>query len=83
MARGWESKSVEAQQEAADRTRKAGPSISRAEAERRASRETLILARTRARQDLDHARAAAHRAMLEATIAEIDRQIADLDARSG
>jgi hypothetical protein len=81
MARGWESKSVEAQQDAAaDRGSKAAK-ISAQESARLAERATLSLARTRALADLQAACAAAHRAMLEQAIADLDRRIAALDGR--
>jgi hypothetical protein len=76
MARGFESKQVEAQQEAAAARRPTGPPVDRAHAERAAERATLMLARTRALADLQRACAPAHRAMLE-------QAIADLDARLG
>ena len=78
MARGWESKAVEAQQEASHDKRKAA-AISPEEAARRTQRATLMLARTRALSDLQQACAAAHRAMLEQAIADLDRRIAALD----
>jgi hypothetical protein len=78
MARGWESKAVEAQQaEASIRTR-TGPPVSRDEASRRAQLATLALARAKAEADLRTATASAHRSMLEHAIADLDRQIADL-----
>ncbi|HUL75453.1 MAG TPA: hypothetical protein VLT86_20235 [Vicinamibacterales bacterium] len=74
MARGWESKSVEAQQ--ADRERHeptaSAPAIDPARA---AARRTLELARARAQSDLDAARHPAHRAMLEAAIRALDEQL--------
>jgi hypothetical protein len=80
MARGWESKAVEAQQqEAAERTPK-GPAPTAAELSRRDRRRTLELSRTRAVQDLDRACAPAHRRMLEDAIAALDRQIAELSS---
>jgi hypothetical protein len=79
MARGWESKSVEAQQDAAAAPRHTGPPVSREEAARRAQRGTLMLARTRMLADLQMACAAAHRAMLEQAIADLDRQLAALE----
>ena len=78
MARGWESKAIEAQQEAATDSRQSGPLISPAEAGRRAEYATLMLARTRALADLQAACVPAHRAMLEQAVAEIDRRIAAL-----
>jgi len=79
MARGWESKSVEAQQEAATESRQAPPVRSEQDVEKRTRRDTLKLARTRALSDLQRACAPAHRAMLEQAVAEIDRQLALLD----
>jgi hypothetical protein len=78
VARGWESKAVESQQEsaAAPSSRPAAPDPG--EARRRADRATLMLARTRALADLQHACAPAHRAMLEQAIAELDRRMAAL-----
>jgi hypothetical protein len=79
MARGWESKSVEAQQnEAAEGRRRSAP-VSADEIRRRTERATLMLARTRALSDLQHACAPAHRAMLEQAIADLDRRLAALE----
>ncbi|MGH9160632.1 MAG: hypothetical protein ACRD2X_11705 [Vicinamibacteraceae bacterium] len=71
MARGWESKSVEAQQQDAARGRS---SVAPEDPHRR----TLELARTRAMADLAVATVPAHRAMLEKLIAALDEQIAAL-----
>jgi len=78
MARGWESKSVEAQQDAAADARAAGPALTPEEAARQAERGTLMLARTRALADLQQACAPAHRAMLERAIADLDQRLAAL-----
>jgi hypothetical protein len=79
VARGFESKQVEAQQQdAATRKAQAGPAISREQAERAAQRATLMLARTRALADLQHACAPAHRSMLEQAIADLDARLAAL-----
>ena len=83
MARGWESKSIESQQDAAADARPvARPALTPEEAARRTKRDTLQLARLRALGDLQRACAPAHRAMLERAIADLDAQIAALD-RSG
>jgi len=79
MARGWESKSVEAQQDAASERKPKPSPVTPEESARRAQRATLSLARTRAMADLQTACAAAHRAMLEQAIADLDRRIAALD----
>jgi hypothetical protein len=78
MARGWESKSVEAQQEEASRTRPKGASPTPADLARGEQRRTLELTRKRMSDDLTRATAAAHRTMLEQAIASIDEQLAAL-----
>jgi hypothetical protein len=89
MARGWESKSVEAQQEATELTRggvsgggqgRTGLPLSEQDAAKRTRRDTLMLARTRALSDLQRACVPAHRSMLEQAIADLDRQLALLAA---
>ena len=79
MARGWESKAVEAQQEASSAERRARRRPMTAEdVAREAQRATLMLARTRALADLQVACAPAHRAMLEQALADLDRRLAQL-----
>lgn len=79
MARGFESKSVEAQQEEAARGRKpAGPSQTPEERARAERRHTLELSRIRAGSELGMAVAPAHRRMLEQAIAALDAQLAKL-----
>ena len=80
MARGWESKSVEQQQDAAaEPTRTRAAAMNPEEIAKRTARATLMLARTGALSDLQRACAPAHRAMLEHAIADLDRQLAELD----
>ena len=81
MARGWESKAVEAQQDAASEARPKGPALSADEIVCRTTRDTLMLARTRALGDLQRACAPAHRAMLEQAIADLDRQLGALSPK--
>jgi len=79
MARGWESKSVEAQQEEALRSSSgAKPAPSAAELEREGKRRALELARRRALDDLNRASVPAHRHMLEQAIVSLDEQLAAL-----
>src|SRR5262245_44750718 len=78
MARGWESKSVEAQQDERERDKTPAPEVTDDEAARRARRQTLMLARTRALEDLQRACNPSHRAMLESAIRSLDEQIAAL-----
>ena len=79
MARGWESKSVESQQEAAAAKQSPTAPFDAGDAQRRAERATLMLARTRALADLQQACAPAHRAMLEQAIADLDRRLGKVD----
>jgi len=81
MARGWESKAVEAQQDAAaaQKPRHSAP-LSDDEKRKRSERATVMLARTRALSDLQHACAPAHRAMLEQAIADLDRRLKSLES---
>jgi hypothetical protein len=76
MARGWESKAVEAQQDDASARTPPGPPISREDATRRAELATLSLARARAEADLQLATVDAHRDMLARAIEDLDRRIA-------
>jgi hypothetical protein len=70
---------VEAQQDAATETRQRSAPLSHDEIRKRAERATLMLARTRALSDLQHACAPAHRAMLEQAIADLDRRLKALE----
>jgi hypothetical protein len=76
MARGWESKAIEAQQEEASRKtqRQAKPAPDPARTARRAA---LLLARARAEADLALATRPAHRRMLEEALAALDAQLAE------
>lgn len=81
MARGWESKSVEAQQADREAREKPAEPVSAADAALAARRRTLELARTRALADLASASSPAHRRMLEAAIQSLDEQLRDLANR--
>jgi hypothetical protein len=78
MARGWESKSIESQQEEAVRERGRKPVPTPDQQATMERRRTLELTRARAVDDLSRAIAPAHRAMLERTLAAIDEQLAQL-----
>jgi len=76
MARGWESKSVEQQQEDMSEQRKTvRPPISPDEKQRNRKREGLLLSRKRLTQQLQAAYNPRHRQMLQQAIAELDRQL--------
>jgi hypothetical protein len=79
MARGWESKSVEAQQEESARSRPARPPLTDEQRLVADRRRTLELTRARAAGDLARATSEQHRRMLEQAIQALDRQLAELD----
>jgi len=78
MARGFESKMVEFQQEEAARGRSVAPELTEQEKARHARREGLELARSRAAADLAKATAPAHRQMLQQAIATLDQQLREV-----
>jgi hypothetical protein len=79
MARGWESKAIEAQQDEAARDKRARPALTAEQREQASRRRTLELTRSRAMADLERATASQHRRMLEQAIAAIDEQLAALN----
>ena len=80
MARGWESKSIEAQQAERDQPATTRPPVTPEEARRLDVRRTLELARSRAAADLARATAPAHRAMLESAVRALDDQLQAADS---
>ena len=78
MARGWESKSIEAQQDEAQRGRVVRAELTPAQRAIEERRQMLILTRARAMADLERATAPPHRRMLEQAIAMLDEQLAQL-----
>jgi hypothetical protein len=79
MARGWESKSVEQQQEEmAEQRQKIGAPIPPEQQQRNRKREGLLLSRQRLTQQLQLAINPRHREMLEQAVAELDRQLSAL-----
>jgi hypothetical protein len=78
MARGFESKSVEFQQEEAARGRTRKPALTPEEKARTERRAALELARARAADDLIRANVPAHRRMLEQAIDALDAQLSKL-----
>ena len=88
MARGWESKSVEQQQEEMSEQRKTVRApISLEQQQRNRKREGMLLSRQRLTQQLQAASNSRHRQMLEQAIAELDRQLSSFkqvtDSTSG
>jgi hypothetical protein len=79
MARGWESKSVEAQQdEAATRTTTGKPQLTREAAARIREKESLRLSRQNVAQQLERSHDPRRRAMLELALADLERKIEQL-----
>jgi hypothetical protein len=80
MARGWESKSIESQMEESGSERK--PAAKRLTPEGAAAlrrKETLLLARAHLQQQMQASRQPRYRQMLEAALAELDKQLAQAD----
>ena len=84
MARGWESKAVEEQISAreAESVKSAKIAESKADKERRARRDGLLLARTRTLNAILAARDERYRSMLRGAVAHLDSQIAELAVTS-
>jgi hypothetical protein len=78
MARGFESKSVESQQEEAQRARTIRPALSEEELARQARRATLELALARTESEMAAACRPAHREMLKLRFDAIRAAIEDL-----
>ena len=81
MARGWESKSVESQMEAAEADRRTGsrqPPDPR-HAARLRLKQGLELSRQRVLQQMESARHPRHRRILEEALADLQAQLARLD----
>ncbi len=80
MARGWESKAVESQIEAAEsrQGREAKPAIDPAELARARIRESLELARKRVLHDLQTSHSFRMEQMLRASLKHLDEKIAGL-----
>ncbi len=78
MARGWESKSVESQQDDAADRKSLAPALSGEPRRAAAKRRTLELSRARLADDLTRATAPHHRQMLERALADIDASLESL-----
>ena len=81
MARGWESKGVEAQVEATEAPKQKQGSGAKTPEQlmREQSRKDLELSRIRIANDLASATHPNHRKSLEAALAHLDKKIADLN----
>jgi hypothetical protein len=79
MARGWESKSVEEQMENARQQKDAAAAQSAKPVHHSRQHENLVLARARLVKDLETTSNPRYKQFLEASLAEIDKQIAETD----
>lgn len=76
MARGWESKSIEAQQaDAAEKSAKPKVKLTPEAAARARDREGLRLARQRIVHELESAQNPRHRKLLENTLSDLDLKL--------
>jgi hypothetical protein len=78
MARGWESKAVESQMEAArsDQAASLEERVSPEEADGHRKKETLLLARTYLLQQLQSSQNPRYREIIEKALADLERQLA-------
>jgi len=80
MARGWESKSVEAQQaEATNKSVTVRPRLSAAAAARLREQETLLLSRKRVLQQLETSHNPRHRELLQDELGHLDRKLSQFE----
>jgi len=80
MARGWESKSVEAQIEEGKEREPSAPRLPREAKLIKEKLESLRLSRARLLQQLERARLPAHREVLQNGLRAIEQQIEELGA---
>ncbi|MDQ3171114.1 MAG: hypothetical protein M3Q55_13335 [Acidobacteriota bacterium] len=73
MARGWESKNIESQQEEALKPRDERPALTPDERDRLQKQRAIELALAAKRVELANAVSAGHRAYLERAIADLER----------
>ncbi|HVI80177.1 MAG TPA: hypothetical protein VM715_18845 [Candidatus Acidoferrum sp.] len=76
MARGWESKSVEAQQaEASEKSSTLRTKLSPEAAARTREREVLLLSRKRVLKQLESASDTRHKILLQEALADLDNKL--------
>jgi len=82
MARGWESKSVEAQQsEALEKSNESKRRLTAEEAARVREKESLRLARQRLVQQIKSTQNPRHRKLLEDSLAELEKKLDEVGKR--
>jgi len=84
MARGWESKSVEAQQDEAAVSKTSGkPRLTKEAAARLREKENLTLSLRSVLQQLERSQDVRHRAVLERAAADLERKLQAIDPAHG
>ena len=85
MARGWESKSVEAQIESAAEQVKPNRAVghSAAEVDQMRQKENLVLSRTRVMHDLENSANPRYRHILQKALADLDAKISRFEPARG
>jgi len=78
MARGWESKDIQSQQEMAEERRNKPAARTPEQIARDSARNSLLLDRTRVERDLANARHPRHRQQLADALSHIDQRLAEL-----
>jgi len=78
MARGWESKSVEAQIEERSAPKERGPERKREDLERDSKRHSIELSRQRIERELESARSDTHRSALQNALKHLDSELKKL-----
>jgi hypothetical protein len=79
MARGWESKSVEAQIESAETSSQETSDHDNPDPQRKRRHQALLLSRSRVLQQLELSHNPRHREMLDRALADLDEQLSQLD----
>jgi hypothetical protein len=81
MARGWESKAVESQIEAArsDQAASSKEHLNPEKATAQRKKETLLLARTHLLQQLQSSQNPRHREIIEKALADLEKQLASAE----
>ena len=84
MARGWESKSVEAQQSEADeKSTTPRPRLSAEAAALCREKESVTLSRKRVLQQLEASRNPRHQELLRQALADLDKKLGQLETSQG
>jgi len=80
MARGWESKSIESQIEAADAERQMlrRKQLASAQIELQRKKESLLLSRTRVTHEIESAQNEGYKTILQKALADLDAKLAQL-----